>query len=108
MEYQHKVYTCKSMRMKDRPDECVNYYRAEKHCIDIDEVTVYTKESFEKQLLVKDDVKKILIEIMSEEEPVRTLLILRLLEELPFGQIGETLGKSELWCRITFYRKKRI
>ena len=37
------------------------------------------------------------------------LFFLRLTGSLTFGQIGEIMGKSENWARVTFYRgKERI
>ena len=34
------------------------------------------------------------------------LMYLRLISNLTFGQIGEILGKSENWARVTYYRGK--
>lgn len=32
---------------------------------------------------------------------------MRLTGEFSFGEIGEILGKSENWARVTFYRAKK-
>ena len=40
------------------------------------------------------------------EEPMREVMYLRLSGSLTFGQIGEIMGKSENWARVTFYRGK--
>ena len=37
---------------------------------------------------------------------MREVLYLRLSGSLTFGQIGEIMGKSENWARVTFYRGK--
>ena len=43
------------------------------------------------------------------EDPMREVMYLRLTGSLTFGQIGEIMGKSENWARVTFYRgKERI
>lgn len=39
-------------------------------------------------------------------EPYREILYLRLFGGLSFREIGEILGKSENWARVTFYRGK--
>ena len=42
------------------------------------------------------------------KEPVRETLYLRLIGNLTFKQIGEIMGRSENWARVTFYRGKEI
>lgn len=37
----------------------------------------------------------------------REVVYLRLSGELPFAAIGEILGESETWARVTFYRAKQ-
>lgn len=39
-------------------------------------------------------------------DPMREVMYLRLSSNLTFGQIGEILGKSENWARVTYYRGK--
>lgn len=40
-------------------------------------------------------------------EPMREIVHLRLSGEFSFSEIGEVLGKSENWARVTFYRAKQ-
>lgn len=40
------------------------------------------------------------------EEAKKSLLALRLMGEKSFVEIGEVLGKSDTWCRVTFLRLK--
>lgn len=40
------------------------------------------------------------------EDPMREVMYLRLIGNLTFGQIGEIMGKSENWARVTYYRGK--
>ena len=42
----------------------------------------------------------------SLEEPYREVTYLRAFGGLSFAEIGEVLGKSENWARVTFYRGK--
>lgn len=39
-------------------------------------------------------------------EPYREVMYLRLFGDLSFGAIGEILGKTENWARVTYYRGK--
>lgn len=41
-----------------------------------------------------------------QEEPHRSLLILRLVNEFSFREIGLILQKTENWARVTFMRDK--
>ena len=40
------------------------------------------------------------------EEPYKEVLLLRILGEFSYSQIGELMGKSENWARVTFFRGK--
>lgn len=39
-------------------------------------------------------------------EPCREVIYLRIYGDLSFAQIGEVMGKTENWARVTFYRGK--
>jgi len=40
--------------------------------------------------------------------PMRDVVMLKLTGELSFKEIGNVLGQSENWARVTFYRAKQI
>ena len=40
-------------------------------------------------------------------EPVREVMYLRLISNLSFAEIGEIIGKTENWTRVTFFRGKQ-
>lgn len=40
--------------------------------------------------------------------PMKDVIMLRLTGDLSFKEIGDILGKSENWARVTFYRGKQI
>ncbi|MGN0659564.1 MAG: RNA polymerase sigma factor [Emergencia sp.] len=40
------------------------------------------------------------------KEPMREVMYLRLSGNLSFAQIGEIMGRTENWARVTFYRGK--
>ena len=39
-------------------------------------------------------------------EPFREVMYLRIFGNLSFREIGEIMGKTENWARVTFYRGK--
>lgn len=43
---------------------------------------------------------------VSLEDPMREVMYLRLIGNLTFDQIGEIMGRSENWARVTYYRGK--
>ena len=40
------------------------------------------------------------------EEPLREVMYLRAFGALSFREIGDILGRTENWARVTFYRGK--
>ncbi len=51
--------------------------------------------------------KEILQLIHAMHEPVREVMYLRLISNLSFAEIGEIIGKTETWTRVTFFRGKQ-
>ena len=45
--------------------------------------------------------------LRSLDEPVKEVMYLRLTGAFSFSEIGELMGKSETWARVTFYRGKQ-
>ena len=56
---------------------------------------------------VQWEQKEILQLIHGMDEPVREVMYLRLISNLTFAEIGEIIGKTENWTRLTFYRGKQ-
>lgn len=52
------------------------------------------------------DSVQILAQVHALKEPYKEVVYLRLAANLSFAQIGEIMGKSENWARVTFYRGK--
>lgn len=50
----------------------------------------------------------VLKELQKLPEQMREVIYLRAAAELSFKEIGEVLGKSENWARVTFYRGKEM
>ncbi|HAX73053.1 MAG TPA: hypothetical protein DCY20_05965 [Firmicutes bacterium] len=50
----------------------------------------------------------VLMDAIAElEEPDKTIVVLRLINELSFKEIGELVGESESFCRVMFFRCKQ-
>lgn len=60
----------------------------------------------EEQVCDREAARVVLAYIAACDEPKKSLLTLRLLGEQSFVDIGEILGKTDTWCRVTFLRAK--
>ena len=63
--------------------------------------------STEHLIEIKEDMKSFLYVLSKLREEDRELVLLRTYAELSFAEIGEMLGKSENYARVTFHRLKR-
>ncbi len=61
-----------------------------------------TADCAEKRLELLDVLK----ELQKLPEQMREVVYLRTLSDLSYREIGEILGKSENWARVTFFRAK--
>ena len=60
-----------------------------------------------KEINVQWEQKEILQLIHDMSEPMREVMYLRLVSNLSFAEIGEIIGKTENWTRVTFFRGKQ-
>ena len=65
-----------------------------------------TAPSPEEETLSAERKRRLYAAIHDSPEPAREVLYLRLLGGLSFREIGDVLGQSENWARVTFYRGK--
>jgi len=72
---------------------------------DVDEVDV-SVDSAENEALENLGKMELMKKLHELEEPYREVTYLRVFGGLSFAEIGEVLGKSENWARVTFYRGK--
>lgn len=63
--------------------------------------------SMEGLLLEKEERQRLYQKIHGLEEKMREVMYLRLSGELSFKEIGDIVGQSENWARVTFYRGKK-
>lgn len=66
------------------------------------------KSSTEREVEDADIKVNIFKKINALGSPMKDVVLLRLSGELSFREIGEVLGKTENWARVTFYRAKLI
>ena len=63
-------------------------------------------KSAESEVMSSLDKMDLLKQIHCLKEPGREVIHLRLYGNLSYAEIGEIMGKSENWARVTFYRAK--
>lgn len=76
--------------------------------VSIDEVEeIQSEEDLEGKYLQNIEKVELFKLLHNMDEITREVMYLRLTGELSFAEIGEILGKTENWARVTFYRGKQ-
>lgn len=83
-------------------------YRKKHPAMDPIENLTLTASSSEYDVLSNIEKTMLYKRIHLCSEPYRELLCLRLFAELSYKEIGEILGKSENWARVSYYRAKEM
>ena len=66
----------------------------------------FNKESLENEYIIKEQIAETTQKIENLDFLTKRVLYLRLNAELSFKEIGSSLGQTETWARVTFYRGK--
>jgi RNA polymerase sigma-70 factor (ECF subfamily) len=66
-----------------------------------------TNINLEKQYILNADKVELFKLLHALDETSREVVYLRLTGELSFSEIGDIMGKTENWARVTFYRGKQ-
>ena len=74
---------------------------------DIDLLEIAEQYDIEEDFSNKEDVKILYDKIAKLELPIRKIVYLKLIGNLTFKEIGEIMGKNEVWARVNFYRAKQ-
>ena len=85
-----------------------DYLRKNKTAEPLDETSGEPVESAEAVFFQSWNNINLLKMLHNLREPMREVMYLRLSGDLSYRQIGEIMGKSENWARVTFYRGKEI
>jgi len=65
------------------------------------------KESIENEYIDKEELNETTNKIDNLDFISKRVLYLRLNSDMSFKEIGNALGKTETWARVTFYRAKQ-
>lgn len=71
-----------------------------------EEVVDVPLPSAEEETLDREGRLDLLRQVHGLPEPYREVVYLRAFGDLSFREIGDVLGKTETWARVTFYRGK--
>lgn len=66
----------------------------------------YTEITLEEKIFADEDKIRLFRKIQNFNVEMRDVMYLRLSGELNFREIGEIMGRTENWVRVTFYRGK--
>ena len=69
--------------------------------------TILYDESFEEIICEKEEKLKLFKDMQKLDEKSREVMYLRMVGNLSYEEIGEILGKTANWSRVTFYRAKQ-
>lgn len=76
--------------------------------IDIDEIDELQELETTEDIICKNEEKlKLFKDMQKLDEVSREIIYLRMVGNLNFIEIGEILGKTPNWARVTFYRAKQ-
>ncbi|MBQ8627306.1 MAG: sigma-70 family RNA polymerase sigma factor, partial [Agathobacter sp.] len=75
--------------------------------VELDDLLI-AREDTERQAMNQVELEDVWDRLQKLPEAMRQVVTLRVLSDLSFRQIGDMLGKSENWARVTFYRAKMI
>lgn len=92
--YTFYQYVDKKNRRKEVPLETV--------------VDMALEEEVEKTYIQNEKKLFLYKKIQQLESPMKDVVMLRLTGDLSFREIGDVLGKTENWARVTFYRGKKL
>ena len=69
--------------------------------------TILYDESLEELICEKEEKLKLFKDMQKLDEKSREVMYLRMVGNLSYEEIGEILGKTANWSRVTFYRAKQ-
>lgn len=84
-----------------------NQCRKNKRIFNTDETfDIEDPQNLEEQFIAGEEKVLLYKKMQNLDEKTREVMYLRITGELSFKEIGEILGKTENWARVTFYRGK--
>ncbi len=74
--------------------------------VPLEEALLLSHEDVESALMEKEEKAELRRRIAALDENTRQVMLFRLTGEMSFEEIGELMGRSAGWARVTFYRGK--
>lgn len=87
-------------------NQLLAYYRKHPAEEDVDAQLGLSGASAETEFLDTENRVELMRKLHSCPEPYREILYLRIFGGLSFKEIGEIMGKTENWARVSYYRAK--
>lgn len=88
----------------------IDYLRKNKRKVELnenEELNIQSEQNIENEYIEREDENKVFEKIKALDEISQKVMYLRVKGEMSFKEIGDILGKSENWARVTFYRAKQ-
>lgn len=86
-----------------------NYFKQSKE-IPTEEIdwTITDVSDVEQQVIDREELSEVIGKINTLPEKMQKVIYLRVTGDLSFREIGEVMGHTENWARVTFFRAKEI
>lgn len=102
--------TLKTWLCKIAKNKLIDFYKKKSKINEIDINNINEKEliidSLEEDFINKTEIDNFYKKIYKFDETTRKVIILRIKADISFKEIGNIMGKSEQWARVTYYRAK--
>ncbi len=87
-----------------------SYYQKAKREILTEDIEIFERkiDSLEEDLIEKEKNLSVTNAVNSLKEPYRTVVSLRIWEDMSFKKIGKIYNKSDNWACVTFHRAKNM
>lgn len=86
--------------------QCYQHLRKVNPHISIDDINIESNENISEAAILNIFSGDVISCINQLDEPSRSIVLLRIMGEYSFSEIGNLVHKSENYCRVNFYRIK--
>lgn len=86
--------------------QCYQHLRKANPHISIGDINIESNENISEAAILNIFSEDVMNSIDQLDEPSRSIMLLRIMGEYSFSEIGHLVGKSENYCRVNFYRIK--
>jgi RNA polymerase sigma-70 factor (ECF subfamily) len=86
--------------------QCYHHLGKANSHIPIDDINIESNENISEAAILNIFSEEVMSCINQLDEPSRSIVLLRIMGEYSFSEIGNFVGKSENYCRVNFYRIK--